>query len=121
MADDAPNGWVNLSDAIAALRRDLAEAWDDGRNARVRFKVEPVELTIEVGVTKKGTGQAGVKWHILTLGGERSRQNANTQTLRLKLAPEFYDEQGKRLTGGDQLISGEDRFADDDPDEPERS
>ena len=58
----------------------------------------------------KGTGQAGVKWHILTLGGERSRENASTQTLRLKLAPEFYDEHGKQLTGGDRLVSGGDMF-----------
>ena len=110
-SDGAPDGWVNLSAAIAALRRDLAAAWWDGRNKRVRFKVEPVELTVEVGVTKKGTGQAGVKWHILTLGGERSRENANTQTLRLKLTPVFYDEHSKRLPDGDQLISGQDIFA----------
>jgi hypothetical protein len=119
-ADDAPDGWVNLSVAIAALRRDLTEAWEDGRDKRVRFKVEPVELTLEVGVTKKGTGQAGVKWHILTLGGERSRENANTQTLRLKLKPEFYDEKGNRLPEGEQLVSGDDLFAES-PGEPERS
>lgn len=118
--DDAPDGWVNLSAAIAALRRDLAAAWWDGQNKRVRFKVEPVELTVEVGVTKKGTGQAGVKWHILTIGGERSRKNATTQTLNLKLTPVFYDEHGKRLADGNQLISGQDIFAGK-PTELERS
>jgi len=121
MTDDSPNGWVDLSVAIAALRRDLATAWGDGQNERVRFKVEPVELTVEVGVTKKGTGQAGVKWHILTLGGERSREKANTQTLRLKLLPVFYGDDGKRLPDGKQLVSGEDIFADDDRDEPGQS
>jgi hypothetical protein len=25
-----PEGWVELSDAVAALRRDLTEAWWDG-------------------------------------------------------------------------------------------
>jgi len=118
--DDAPDGWVNLSDAIAALRRDLAAAWWDGQDKRVRFKVEPVELTVEAGVTKKGTGQAGVKWHILTLGGERSREAAITQRLHLKLTPVFYGEQGKPLPAGDQLISGQDIFTDT-PDEQERS
>jgi hypothetical protein len=108
--DDTPDGWVNLTVAIAALRRDLAAAWWDGQNNRVRFKVEPVELTVEAGVTKKGSGQAGVKWHILTLGGERSEEKVNTQTLKLKLAPVFYDEHGKRLPDGDQLISGQDIF-----------
>jgi hypothetical protein len=104
------NGWVDLSDAIAALRRDLSNAWWDGRNKRVRFKVEPVELTVQVGVTRTGKGQAGVKWHILALGGERSRENTATQTLRLRLAPVFYDDGGRRLADGDQLISDEESF-----------
>ena len=108
--DDAPDGWVNLSSAIEALRNDLARAWWDGKDKRVRFKVEPVELTVQAGVTKKGTGQAGIKWHILTLGGTKSRENAVTQTLKLKLAPVFYDKDGKPT---EAIISGHDVFAED--------
>ncbi|MGH3249211.1 MAG: trypco2 family protein [Trebonia sp.] len=111
--DDAPDGWVNLSSAITALRRDLATAWWDGQNKGVRFKVEPVELTVQAGVTKKGTAQAGIKWHILTLGGEKSRENVVTQTIKLKLAPVFYDEHGNPRPSEGQLVSGEDIFADD--------
>ena len=107
MANEAePDGWVDMSDAIAALRRDLTEAWWDGRNERVRFKVEPVELTVQVGVTRTGKGQAGVKWHILALGGERSREATSAQTLRLRLAPVLYDKDGRRLADEEQLISG---------------
>jgi hypothetical protein len=116
--DDAPDGWVDLSLAIEALRRDLTTAWWDGKDKRVRFKVEPVELTVEAGVTSKRTGQAGVKWHILTLGGDKSRENAVTQTLKLKLAPVLYDEHGAPLPSGDQLISGRDIFARD-PGDPQ--
>jgi hypothetical protein len=122
--DDSPEGWVDLSTAIAALRRDLAAAWWDGQDQHVRFKVEPVELTVQAGVTRKGTGQAGVKWHILTLGGEKSRENAVTQTLKLKLAPVFYDAHGRRLPDTDQLVSGHDVFAGDSgtpQGQPERS
>lgn len=79
-----------------------------------------MELTVQAGVTKKGTGQAGVKWHILTLGGERSRENKATQTLHLKLTPVLYDDQGRRLPDGDQLISGQDIFTEA-PDAPEQS
>lgn len=88
---------ASLSDAIAALRDDLAKAWSDGQNSHVRFKVEPVELTVQVGVTKSGEGSAGIKWHILTLGGSRKHENATTQTLKLRLQPEFYDAAGRRL------------------------
>jgi hypothetical protein len=102
---------VDLSDAIAALRRDLAAAWREGRGKQVRFKFEPVDLTVQAGVTRTGKGQAGVKWHILTLGGEKSKEATVTQTLHLRLSPVFYGDDGKRLSSGEQLASG----WDDDP------
>ena len=106
MTDDSVNGdWASLSDAIEALRDDLAKAWYDGRNHQVRFKIEPVELTVQVGVTKTREGAAGIKWHVLTLGGQRNHETATTQTLTLRLQPVFYEESGRRLPGAQQLIS----------------
>jgi hypothetical protein len=104
--------WADLPAAIEALRRDLAEAWLDGRDHQVRFRVEPVELTVQVGVTQTGKGSAGIKWHILALGGERSHEKTALQTLVLRLAPVFYDEHGRRLDDDEQLISGFDESAD---------
>jgi hypothetical protein len=104
VTEDTVDGWVGLPEAIEALRRDLAAAWWDGRRHRVRFQVEPVELTVQVGVTRSGKGSAGIKWHVLTLGGERSRERTATQTLKLRLAPVLYDEHGQRLPDRDQLI-----------------
>jgi hypothetical protein len=123
VADNAADGgWVDLPDAIEALRRDLAAAWWDGRHHRVRFRVEPVELTVQVAVTRSGKGSAGVKWHVLTLGGERSRETATTQTLTLRLEPVLYDAQGRQLPEEDQLISDIDDIAENarETDEPRR-
>jgi Trypsin-co-occurring domain 2 len=108
--DTADGGWVGLPDAIESLRRDLTAAWWDGRNSRVKFRVEPVELTVQVGVTRTGKGSAGVKWHILTLGGERSKETATTQTLKLQLTPVLFDEHGNRIAEKEQLISGRDDY-----------
>lgn len=113
------DGWVELADAIEALRRQLTAAWWDGDHQRVRFRVEPVELTVQAGVTRIGKGNAGVKWHILALGGERSRETAVTQTLKLRLTPIFYDGCGHQLRDEDQLISGQDGEVDDSADEVE--
>jgi hypothetical protein len=101
-------GWVGLTEAIEALRDALVAAWWDGQQQRVRFKVEPVELTMQVGVTRAGTGSAGIRWHVLALGGERSREAVSTQTLKLRLAPVLFDAQGKVLAEAEQLISGRD-------------
>jgi len=95
---------VELADAIDALREALVRAWWDGQRSRVRFRVEPVELTVQVGVTRTGKGSAGIKWNVLTLGGERSRESAVTQTLRLRLAPLIFDEQGNLLAEAEQLV-----------------
>jgi hypothetical protein len=99
-----PDG-VELADAIEALRLALVRAWWDGQRRRVRFKVEPVELTVQVGVTRTGKGVAGVKWQVLTLGGERSRQTEAVQTLTLRLAPVLFDDDGQMLAEAEQLIS----------------
>ena len=109
MAEDASDGgWVGLPEAIESLRTDLATAWWDSRNHRVRFRVEPVELTVQVGVTRTGKGSAGVKWHVLTLGGERSKEVASTQTLKLRLTPVLFDDKGNMLPEEEQLISDRD-------------
>jgi Trypsin-co-occurring domain 2 len=116
------NSRAELSDAIEALRNALARAWYDGRQRRVRFKIEPIELTIQVGVTKTGKGSAGIVWHVLTLGGERSREAATTQTLKLRLAPLLFDDEGNLLAETEQLISDEDAsrgFSDHPTKEPE--
>jgi hypothetical protein len=106
--DAADGGWVGLPEAIESLRTDLAAAWWDGKRRRVRFRVDPVELTVQVGVTRTGKGAAGVKWHVLTLGGERSREEATTQTLKLRLTPVLFDEQGNEMPEGEQFISDHD-------------
>jgi hypothetical protein len=95
---------VDLADAIEALRAALMQAMRGGEHSRVRFRLEPVELTVHVGVTRTGTGKAGVKWHILTLGGERSRQTEATQTLKIQLTPILFDEQDNEISPDEQLI-----------------
>jgi hypothetical protein len=99
-------GAVDLADAIGALRDALVQAIWDGQNSRIRFRVEPVDLTVRVGVTRTGTGIAGVKWHILTLGGERSRESEIMQTLKVRLAPVLFDENGIERPEAEQLIAG---------------
>jgi Trypsin-co-occurring domain 2 len=43
----------------------------DGRAEQsLRFKVAPVELTLEAAVTWTGTGSAGIKWWLLEAGRE---------------------------------------------------
>jgi len=99
---------IDLSEAIEALRSALETAWRRGLGCPVRFKLEPVELTVQAGITRTGKGAAGIKWHVLALGGERSRETEGTQTLKLRLAPQLFDTQGNPLAETEQLILDQD-------------
>lgn len=90
----APPDGVPLAAAIAALRAELTQAWTDSQNQALRFRVAPVELTLEAAVTWTGKGTAGIKWWLLELGGEVSREKAVTQTIKLTLDPVTLDRDG---------------------------
>ena len=95
MAEDGVlAGGVPLATAIRALRAELMQAWTDAQGQSLRFKVAPVELTLEVAVTWTGKGTAGIRWWLLEAGGEVSREKATTQTVKLTLDPVTLDAQG---------------------------
>lgn len=74
---------VGLADAIEALRDELIDAMTRGADKPMRFALEPIELTVEVVVTKDANGKIG--WQVLEFGG--SVEKARTQTLTVKLSP----------------------------------
>lgn len=89
-----PKGVVGLSEALIALREELLTAWQEGEGdgRHLRFRIpEPIELTFQAAVSYDAKASGGVKWWLLSLGGEASRGSAITQTLHLKLAPVMYD------------------------------
>jgi hypothetical protein len=98
-------GSVSLSAAIGALRDELMQAvWAgqfpyqlNGEQRMLRFKPAPIEVTLEVAVTSKGTGKAGVKWWLIEAGGELSREKVATQTVKLTLEPAMFDASGKQV------------------------
>ena len=79
MADVA----IGLADAISALREELLAAMHAGDQTAMRFRLAPVELSLQVAVSKEAGGKIG--WHVLGVGGTYS--SATTQTLKLRLEP----------------------------------
>jgi hypothetical protein len=113
--DDPPAGTVPIAAAINALREELASALVQARDSTVRFELSEVELTLQTAVTTAGTASAKVRWWLIELGGDASRESAVTQTLKLTLQPVFFDEDGNPLEQIETLIDTyrEDRAAND--------
>ena len=81
---------VGLADAIAALRKELLAAMGEGKDAAMRFRLAPVQLSLQVAVAKEAGGK--ISWHVLGLGG--SYTSATTQTLALRLEPVWRQDDG---------------------------
>jgi hypothetical protein len=104
--DDAPAGVVPLATALEALRAELKGAYTAAQGDSLRFEPSPVELTLQVAVTAGGKANAGVKWWLISAGGEVSREKITTQTVRLTLQPRLFDADGKPV---DFLIDADDK------------
>jgi hypothetical protein len=87
-ADERAGGLeLGLVELIRALRAELFEASKAGANNELAFEVGPIDLDLEVVVTKGGQGSAGVKFWVLTASGGGTHQSARTQKLHLQLKP----------------------------------
>ena len=86
---------ISLAAAIAALREQLMIATDAGEDANMRFRLAPIELTLQAAVTNEAGGKIG--WHIIGLGG--SHESATTQILKLRLDPVWKQSDGSYTDG----------------------
>jgi hypothetical protein len=101
---------VELSSALETLREELEQAWAMSQGRRVRFQVPQVTLTVQVTARRENKVDGKVRWWLVEGGGEHGSARESTQTLVLKLSPEFYDEEGKAgslRVGGKQAEPGQ--------------
>ena len=84
---------ISLADAIADLRSELARAMQRAEKEEIRFGLGPVELELELAVTKEGGAgrrQASGCWS----SAPRASWSMRTHRLKLVLEPEI---RGERL------------------------
>jgi hypothetical protein len=94
---------IPLADAIRALRSELVEAVREGADEEVRFALGPVELELQVEVSKEASGQAGIAFWLVSIGGGGKRASTTAHTVKLNLTP--VDASGEDLTVSSQLES----------------
>jgi hypothetical protein len=114
-SDAVPPGAVSLSDAIRSLRDELTSAAVAGEQNLLRFQPGPIELTLEVAVTKSGKASGGVKWWLVDAHGELAKQTVSTQTVKVTLEPIVFDADGQPShvyidAPASDRVQGEQRF-----------
>jgi hypothetical protein len=88
MSDDsASESGIPLAKAIQDLRGELLQAVAEGQGKDLRFKLDPVELELSVGMTYKGGANAGVKFWVLEIGAKGEMERTGSHKLKLKLTP----------------------------------
>jgi hypothetical protein len=92
-----------LSEVIAQLRAELAEAMRTGENEQLRFELGPVEVELTVGVEKEAKPGAKAKFWVLELGTETRFEATSTQRIKLTLDPHHTAQPGRRpMISGDE-------------------
>ena len=93
---------IPLSKAIQDLRAELLQAVAEGEGKDLRFRLQPIELELQLAVTWSGEANAGVKFWVIELGGKGSAEQASTQKLKLMLDP--ISKGGGAIVTDDQAV-----------------
>jgi hypothetical protein len=76
---------IGLSEAIVAVRTELAAAVEQGLDAEIQFPVDGVELEFQVAVTWEGQTGGKARFWVLEWGasGRAARESAHTVNVSL--------------------------------------
>ncbi len=94
---------IGLREAISTLRSELAAAIQEGEGKQLRFTAGPIEMEFLVQVGREKSGQAGIQFWVVSIGGDASATTSETHRVKLTLTP---------------LVSGEDALITDQSDRP---
>jgi hypothetical protein len=94
MSDDPQ---IPLAAAIEELRAELLRALDLGKDQPLQFRVKPVELEMNLTVTRDASASGGVKFWVANVGAEASQERAASHKIKLVLEPVSADGQSEFL------------------------
>ena len=87
-----PEGTVApLSDAVRALRSELTEAMRASASEPLRFRASKITMEFAVEITTSVEAEGGIKFWVVELGANTSRERAATHTVTIDLEPQVAD------------------------------
>ncbi|MFE0458468.1 trypco2 family protein [Kitasatospora sp. NPDC058965] len=99
---------IELAEAVAAIRRQLATAAEQAADERLQFEVGPVELEFSVEVRRDATAGGKVRAWVLSAEAGASAGRTATHRVSLTLTPRDVGSGGSVLIGHQDLGARED-------------
>ena len=91
---------VELADLLTSLRAEINRAQLNAAGQDVRFRINSIDLELQVAVEKSTEANAGVRFWVISLGGKGGAKLTETHVVKLSLATET-DTGEPVLTGDD--------------------
>ncbi|MEU2874604.1 trypco2 family protein [Streptomyces olivoreticuli] len=82
---------AGLAETIRALRAELTAAMENGINEPLRFELKDVSLDVTLAITKETSGDAGVRFGVVSFGAKGKIGDDVTHRLSLSLSPVIVD------------------------------
>ena len=100
--NDHNQDWIDIGSAIDALRAQLTDARRRGADEDLRFELGDVTVEFGVEARKEGSGDAGVRFGVVSLGAKGSVSKSATHKVIINLKP--------RTRTGESVDIGDDDF-----------
>ncbi|MFO1424062.1 MAG: trypco2 family protein [Candidatus Competibacteraceae bacterium] len=76
---------IELSEMLGQLREELIQAQRKGKDSKLKFMIEDIEIELQIATTKSGESGGGVKLSVINFGAKVNASEVETQKLKLKL------------------------------------
>lgn len=91
---------IELADLLTALRSEIGRARLEAAGKDIRFRIDSIDLELQVAVEKTADVKGGVRFWVVSLGGGGSAKSAQTHVVKLSLTAQT-DTSDPVLTGED--------------------
>ena len=85
--DSVDDKLLDLSTYLSQLRVELAALNATVEDEQVQFDLQEIELELSIAVKEEASGETKAKLWVLEFGAKGTKNQVDTQTLRLKMKP----------------------------------
>lgn len=91
---------IELAALLASLRSEISRARLDSVGKDVRFRVDAIDLELQVAVEKSVEADGGVRFWVVSMGGKGTAKSTETHVIKLSL--------GAVTDTGETVLTGDD-------------